>query len=241
MRAWGFILARGGSKRIPEKNIRPLAGKPLITWTIEAARRASSLDRIFVSTDCPNIARTAESEGVEVLLRPPELARDDSLAHPVFMHHLSEIAEREPLPPIIVDLRPTSPLRGPRRIAEAIEKLKREGEAVDSVRGVTLAAKHPYKMWRLSRGLLTPLFSEKEIGIKEPYDACTQFLPEVYQNNGAVYAIWLKTITEKNSLTGTRVAPLIMEPWESVNIDTEEDFLLAEILMRKYAARLSSD
>ncbi|MGB4076621.1 MAG: hypothetical protein WBK28_02875, partial [Minisyncoccia bacterium] len=152
-----------------------------------------------------------------------------------FEYHLAELARRGDMPDLIVDLRPTSPLRRAHRISEGITMLIAAGlHGADSVRAVTEAAKHPYKMWRMEGARLFPLFNPADIGIAEPYDACRQDLPRVHQNNGAMYALWPRTILEKKSLTGTSILGYKMDDWESVNIDTELDFLLAEELMKRH-------
>lgn len=235
MDIYAFILARGGSKGVPGKNIRPLAGKPLIGWTIEAALQTPEITKVFVSTDDEDIAKISKQFGAEVLERPTEMAQDDSLAHPVFEHHLQELKERGHVPDVVVDLRPTSPLRRSNRISEGIQALIDAGpDGADSVRAVMEAGKHPYKMWKKEGGKIRPFFSKELTGMDEPYDACRHMLPDVYQNNGAMYAIWPKTILEKGTLTGEKVLGYTMEDWESVNIDTEIDFMLAEMLMKKY-------
>lgn len=234
MEVFAFILARGGSKGLPGKNIKQLHGKPLIAWTIEAAQQAPEITRVFVSTDDDKIAAVAEQHGAEVLQRPIELATDDALAHPVFEYHLNELARAGMSPDVVVDLRPTSPLRQSHRISEGVKKLIDAGEGADSVRAVMVANKHPYKMWSMAEDeSIAPFLPKEFTGMDEPYDACRESLPVVYQNNGAMYAIWPKTILEKKTLTGDKVLSYVMEDWESVNIDNELDFLMAEILMKK--------
>lgn len=234
-KVFAFILARGGSKGVPRKNVRLLNGKPLIAWTIEAALRTPEIIRVFVSTEDDEIATVSRAFGAEVLHRPAELAEDSSLAHPVFMHHLLELANQGEVPDVVVDLRPTSPLRSAQRIREGIALLlQSDRERVDSVRAVMRATKHPYKMWRMNDSFLEPFLDESQTGMKEPFDACRESLPEVFQNNGAMYAIWPRTILEKGTMTGTKVVGYLMEEWESVNIDTEIDFQLAELLMQSH-------
>lgn len=220
---------------MPGKNTRLLLDKPLIVWTIEAAKRVSDISRVIVNTDDKEIADISGKCGVEIFMRPKELAEDLSDDFSVFFHHLKILKEKNDLPDMIVDLRATAPLRRAERIAEGIELLSKLGkEKVDSVRVVSVAAKHPYKMWRMDNGFLQPLFDEKYAGIKEPYNAPRQALPNIYQNNGCMNAFWPETVLEKKSVTGDKVAGYVMEDWESVNIDTELDFLAAEHLMRKH-------
>lgn len=233
MKIYAIIPARGGSKGIPGKNIKLLCGKPLIAWTIEAAKRVPDITRVIVNTDDADIARVARDHGAEVFDRPKELAEDLTLDLPVFEHHLRALEAAGDLPDMVVDLRATAPLRRAERIAEGIALLQKLGrEKADSVRAVSKASKHPYKMWRVHGNHLEPFLSEKHTGMKEPYNAARQLLPEVYQNNGCMNAFWPETILEKNSMTGERIAGYTMEEWESVNIDHPLDFILAEEMMK---------
>ncbi len=228
-----IIPARGGSKGVPGKNIKLLAGKPLIGWTIEAAKHAPSLTRVIVNTDDDAIAEVARAFGAEIFKRPPELGEDLSDDLSVFKHHMSVLRERGELPDIVVDLRATAPLRGTGRIEEGIALLIQKGTTVDSVRAVSKAAKHPFKMWNLEGDILTPFLSREFTHMKEPYNAPRQALPAVYQNNGAMNALWSRTVLEKDSMTGEKIAGYCMEDWESINIDTEIDFLIAEEFIKK--------
>ncbi len=220
---------------MPGKNTKLLAGKPLIAWTIEEAKKSSFISQVIVNTDDEKIAEVSKKYGAEVFLRPPNLAGDLTEDLPVFTHHLEELKAIKDLPDIIVDLRATAPLRGVNRIDEGIQLLLNAGkEKADSVRAVSKAAKHPYKMWRMENsGFLNPLFREKETGIKEPYNAPRQILPALYQNNGAMNAFWPETVLEKKSMTGEKILGFEMEEWESVNIDTNIDFLVAEYIIRE--------
>jgi CMP-N-acetylneuraminic acid synthetase len=235
MKIYAIIPARGGSKGVPGKNIKPLLGKPLIAWTIEAAKHVPYISKIVVNTEDDEIARVSTQFGAEIFSRPKELAEDltDDLA--VFSHHLKYLEEQGDLPDMVVDLRATAPLRRAERIIEGIELLKSLGrEKADSARAVSLVAKHPYKMWQMDNGFLRPLFDEKRTGTKEPFNAPRQILPEFFQNNGCMNAFWPETVLDKNSVTGEKIAGYVMEDWESINIDTELDFLLAEQLMKIY-------
>ncbi len=241
MKVYAIIPARGGSKGIIGKNVKLLAGNPLIGWTIEEAKKSKYISRIVVNTDDEKIAEVAKVFGAEIFMRSKNLAEDLTEDLPVFTHHLLELKKLGDLPDIVVDLRATAPLRSVDRIDEGIRLLIKAGkEKADSVRAVSSAAKHPYKMWKInSIGFLNPLFTETEDGLKEPFNAPRQILPKIYQNNGAMNAFWPETILEKKSMTGTKILGLAMEDWESINIDTELDFKLAEyIIERRLKARL---
>ena len=235
MKVIAIIPARGGSKGLPGKNIRPLCGKPLIAWTIEEAKKSKYISRVIVNTDDEKIAEAAKSSGAEIFRRPKELAEDSTLDLPVFEHHLAFLQERGELPEMVVDLRAPAPLRRVNRIDEGIELLTAAGRAkADSVRAVSKACKTPYKMWKLEGEFLKPLLSENPISYKDPHDAPRQVLPPVYQNNGSMNAFWSSIILEKHSMSGEKILGYLMEDWESINIDNEFDFLLAENLMKRH-------
>ncbi|MEK7169835.1 MAG: acylneuraminate cytidylyltransferase family protein [Patescibacteria group bacterium] len=229
-----IIPARGGSKGLPGKNIRPLNGKPLIVWTIEAAKAVPEISRVIVNTDDPDIAAVSKNADAELFFRPKELAEDLTLDLPVFAHHLTELKKSGELPDMVVDLRATAPLRGASRIKQGIELLRKLGkEKADSVRAVSKAAKHPYKMWKQEGEYIVPFLPESMTGMKEPYNVPRQSLPSVFQNNGCMNAFWPETVLQKHSMTGSRIAGYVMEEWESVNIDTELDFVVAAELMKR--------
>ena len=224
------VQARGGSKSIPRKNIRPLAGHPLVAYSIAAGLAAPSVTRLIVSTDDLEIAAISRDYGAEVpFLRPPELARDDSPDLPLFQHALRWLEETENYrPDIVIQLRPTSPLRPVGLIDEAVEKLRACPEA-DCVRGVTQPNQNPYKMWRDSGdGFLRPLLSGE---FDEPYNMPRQLLPKVYWQTGHIDAIRHETIAKRNSLTGERVLPLPIDRVYCVDIDTKLDWAYAEWLI----------
>lgn len=236
-----IIPARGGSKGVPRKNIYPLAGKPLIAWTIETALACSWLDRIIVSTDDLEIAAIAQGCGAEVpFLRPPELARDDTLDLPVYEHALIWLANHQNWQPdIVVWLRPTSPLRQPSDIIGAIELLVET--RADWARSVT-PAKHPPQWAKqlASENRLVALFDEIDA---EKYNVRRQALPQAYIPNGAVDVAWPKTILEKKLLYRGDVRAYVMPPERSVDLDAELDFMFAELLLQKagYYDHIPSD
>jgi len=235
MKIYAIIPARGGSKGVPGKNVKVFGDKPLIAHTILEAKNTGLIERVIVNTDDPEITRVAREYGAEVFDRPPELAQDLTEDLPVFIHHLGVLQKNGELPDMIVDLRATAPLRRASRITEGIELLTKLGKGkVDSVRAVSKASKHPYKMWRLEGQYIEPFLSESVTRMKEPYNAPRQILPAVYQNNGCMNAFWPETVLEKRSMTGERIAGYVMEEWESVNIDTPIDFLVAEALLKQY-------
>lgn len=230
MEVLAVVQARKGSKLIPRKNIRPLAGHPLVAYSIAAGLAAHSVTRLIVSTDDPEIAAVSRDYGAEApFLRPPELARDDSPDLPLFRHALCWLEDNEGYcPDIVVQLRPTSPLRPVGLIDEAVEELCACPEA-DCVRGVTTPNQNPYKMWRDGEDeFLQPLLSCK---FDEPYNMPRQHLPKVYWQTGHIDAIRYETIVVKKSLTGERVLPLPIDRIYCVDIDTKLEWAYAEWLL----------
>ncbi|MBI4762475.1 MAG: acylneuraminate cytidylyltransferase [Chloroflexi bacterium] len=227
-----LIPARGGSKGIPRKNIKPFAGFPLIAWSIAAGLQAKSVSRVIVSTDDEEIAAVARQYGAEVpFLRPAELAQDRTPDFPVFEHALKRLAETEGYKPeVVVQLRPTSPIR-PMEMVDSAVKILLENADADSVRGVVPAAQNPFKMWRFHGAdkPMTPLLAVE--GIAEPYNTPRQILPPAYWQTGHIDAIRTTTITHKHSLTGSIVYPLVIDPRYTVDIDTPADWAKYEALV----------
>ena len=233
MLIYSLIPARGGSKGVPHKNVRLLRGKPLIVHSIEISLKCPSIQRTFISTDSQQIAEVARNAGGEVpFLRPSELAQDDTRDLPVFQHFLGWLAQNDvPLPDAIFQFRPTSPARSVSKIEEAVELLKRHPRA-DSVRGVIEPAQNPYKMWSIGAdGFMRPLLSIS--GVSEPFNEPRQSLPKVYWQVGYLDLIRTRTISEQNSLTGACVLPLKIDSKDSIDIDDEFSFQLAEFLMER--------
>ena len=227
-----LIPARGGSKGIPRKNIRLFAGYPLIAWSIAAAKQSDLVTRVIVSTDDEEIAAVAHEWGAETpFLRPSELAQDKTTDLPVFEHALKWLEDVEGYrPDVIVQLRPTSPIR-PRTMVDDVIRILLEHADADCVRGVVPAAQNPFKMWRFN-GEGKPLNPLIEVdGIPEPYNAPRQILPPVYWQTGHIDAIRDATIAQKKSLTGDVIYPLLIDPKYTVDIDTLSDWAKYEALV----------
>ena len=234
MEILGIIPARGGSKGVPGKNIRPLAGKPLIAWTIKEAKKSKHLTRTIVSTDDDQIAATARAFGGEVpFLRPKEISRDLSTDVEFLQHALSFLKEKEQyMPDIVLRLPPTSPLRTAEDIDAGIEKLLEDAEA-DAARPVVEAPKHPFKAWKISSVYLKPFFSKDCSGFDEPHNLPRQLFPKAYIHTGAMDVMRRRTIEELKSTSGNRLAYFFMDPEHSINIDSQLDFEFAEYLMHR--------
>ncbi len=225
-----IIPARGGSKSIPRKNIKLMAGVPLIAYSIAAAKAARQIARVIVTTDDDEIAAVARRWGAEVpFMRPAELAQDETPDLPVFTHALNWLAQNEDYrPDTIVHLRPTTPFRRLSHVEHALDILTQSPE-VDSVRSVSVPSQNPYKMWVVgTEGQLRPLI---EGPVPEAYNLPRQRLPIVYLHNGYVDVIRRQTLLEQNSMTGAHIAPLILNPEDLIDIDSPTDWRLAEYLL----------
>ncbi len=228
-----LIPARGGSKGIPRKNIRDFAGAPLIAWSIAAALRAEAVTRVIVSTDDEEIAAVARAWGAETpFLRPVDLAQDDTTDYPVFRQALDWLAAHEDYhPDVVVQLRPTSPVRPLHCVDEAVSLLLAHPSA-DCVRGVVPSGQNPFKMWKVDQksGRMQPLLQVE--GVAEPYNAPRQSLPRTYWQTGHIDAIRASTILEKGSLTGGEILPLMIDPRYTADIDTPADWERCERLLQ---------
>jgi len=219
-----IIPARGGSEGVYRKNIKLLAGKPLISYTITEALKSRLLDKAVVSTEDREIAEIAAGYGAEVIERPAELARDDIPTLPVLqhaIHHLEEAGDYAV--GLVVLLQPTSPLRTVADIDGCIQKLRATGS--DSVVSVCEVDYSPYWMFTLDGDRLKRLMEGGE-KITRRQDA-----PRVYKPNGAVYVTRRDVIMEQNKVMGDDTRAFMMPAERSLDIDTEIDFRLAEILM----------
>lgn len=229
MKILGTICARGGSKGIPKKNIRPLCGRPLIAHTIESALKCKALERVVVSTDDPEIREVALRYGAEApFLRPAELATDKADKWWVWRHVVSTLRDREGyICDIIADLDPTAPLREVSDI-EACLHLLVEGCA-DVVFTVTEAHKNPYFNMVEYQG--------NEVRLCKPLErtiACRQDAPPVYSMNSSIYVMWCSFLMEKGGIFASGRAKMhVMPPERSVDIDREIDFEFVEFLMRR--------
>jgi CMP-N,N'-diacetyllegionaminic acid synthase len=218
MRVLAIIPARGGSKGVPRKNVRPLGGKPLICHSIDAAKSARSITHFLVSTDDPEIARVSRSGGAEVLDRPANLAQDNTPMPDVIHHVLHE----RPGFDIILLLQPTCPQRTATDIDDSLRAFS--DPTVQSVMSVyQVEDHHPGRMYRSEAGRLTPLFPQW-------IAARRQDLPPIYHRNGAIYACRVAHFMKTGFLWDDRPFPYIMPRNRSLNIDDPFDFEIAEFI-----------
>lgn len=217
------ITARGGSKGLPDKNLRPLAGRPLIAWTIAAAHGAASLDRVILSSDDPRIIAAAEAEGCEApFARPAELAGDETSSIDVVLDAVDRIPGYE----VVVLLQPTSPLRTASDIDAAVDLLTRSG--APACVSVTDSPVHPWLVHGCDgAGRLSALASSPPGASLRRQD-----LPPAWVLNGAVYVAridWLRA--NRTFVKAGETAAYVMPPDRSVDIDTLADFIEAERLL----------
>jgi CMP-N,N'-diacetyllegionaminic acid synthase len=225
----GLVPARGGSKGVPGKNVRPLVGHTLLEYTARAARESGVLDRVILSTDAPEIADAGRCAGLEVpFMRPALLAADDTPMVPVIEHALAETAKHGWMPDIIVLLQPTSPLRRPDHIRDAVNLL-RETNA-DSVVTVVEIPRHlsPDYVMRIDGGRLKPFLPDG------PRITRRQDARPAYSRDGTVYAFRRSTLARCGGIYGDDCRPLLIDARESLSIDTQDDWDEAE---RVLAAR----
>jgi len=226
MRILALITARGGSKRLPGKNIRQLGGKPLIVWSIDVVRDIPEICEILVSTDDEEIAKVCKRAGASVpWLRLAELSSDTANSIDVALHALDWYeAEMGKVDGVLL-LQPTSPFRTQATIKKGIALFGRHGNK--SVLGVSPTKSHPMWSMKLEGGYLKPFME------KLSFDIRSQDLPPVYVINGSFYLIAPKELRSSRSFISTQTIPLIIESWQdALDIDTDCDFKLAEVIVK---------
>lgn len=230
MNVLAIVPARGGSKGLPGKNIRPLLGKPLLAYAAEAARACGVVDRVVLSTDSEEIAAVGRQVGLEVpFLRPAALAQDDTPMLPVVEHVVSTLTQGGWEPEIVVILQPTSPLRTAAHVRDAVRLLGQSG--ADSVVTVNELPRHlsPDYVMRVEDDRLVPFLPEGA-RVTRRQDARPAYVRE-----GTVYCLWRKTLADHHSIYGANCRPLVIPAGESLTIDTADDWQEAE---RRLAARV---
>ncbi|HEV7406408.1 MAG TPA: acylneuraminate cytidylyltransferase family protein [Chthoniobacteraceae bacterium] len=216
-----LIPARSGSKGLPGKNIRAFHGRPLLHWTIAAARASGVAERVIVSTDDAAMAEIAQAGGAEIpFLRPPELARDETPMLDVALDALAKLEADGFVADALLLLQPTSPLRGAKDL-QAAAALLGDSDAVVSVAPVK---QHPHWLQRID-----------ETGRLQPYEPASeaarrQDLPAVYALNGAIYFVRTEALRRERTFRPAGTKAYVMPPERSVDIDTEIDWQLAELL-----------
>jgi len=234
--AIAFVPARSGSERVPQKNVRQLAGHPLLAYAIETALQSGVFERVVVSTDSEEIAGVARWYGADVpFLRPPEFATSTSPDIEWLRYTLETMPERYDLFALI---RATNPFRGPEVVRRGLDQLLATPEA-DSLRAVELVKQHPGKTWVLEEGgrLMRPLLDQSHLEVTW-HAGQYQALPPVYVQNSALEVAWTRVVTETGTREGRVVAPFLTEGHEGFNVDDEEDWERAERLVASGRAEL---
>jgi CMP-N,N'-diacetyllegionaminic acid synthase len=225
--AVALIPARGGSQRVPGKNVRQLAGHPLIAYSIVAADESGVFDAVVVSTDSEEIAAAAERYGAEVPgLRPAEMASSTSPDIEWLRYSIDGLVGEGREFELFSILRPTSPFRGAETIRRARDRLLELRDRADSIRAVRRCKEHPAKMWMLDGDLMRPVL---EIPGEVPSHS-RQYadLPEVFVQDSSLEFAWTRAVTEQGSISGARVAPFFTEGVEGFSIDYPDDWRQAE-------------
>lgn len=218
------IPARGGSKSIPRKNIVNLGGRPLLAWSIDAARKVSSIQRVIVSTDDEQIAAVARAHGAEVSIRPAALATDDALVIDALRDLISRLEEAGAPARVMVLLEPTCPLRSPEDIQNCLDLL--QDDKIDAVATFKPAELNPMRAWRIEDHHAQPFIEGANPWLPR------QRLPEAYQLNGAVYAFRADRLgPEHSSILFGRTAAVVMPAERSVDIDHMIDLQIAEAVL----------
>jgi CMP-N,N'-diacetyllegionaminic acid synthase len=234
--AVAFVPARSGSERVPGKNVRRLAGHPLVAYAIETARQSGVFARVVVSTDSEEIAEIARWYGADVpFLRPAQYATTTSPDIEWLSFTLERLDERYDLFAIV---RATNPFRGPETVRRGLEQLLATPQA-DSLRAVERVKQHPGKMWLLAEDgrTMSPLLDQAHL--ENAWHAGQyQALPPVYSQNSALEIAWARVVAETGTREGRVVAPFFTEGWEGFNVDDEEDWERAERLLASGAATL---
>lgn len=227
--AFGVIPARGGSKGLPGKNLKRLGALSLIGHAVASAREARTLSRFIVSTDSPEIAEEARRDGAEApFLRPAELASDQAGMVPVLQHAVRWLESTGVRPDLVVTLQPTSPFRTGVEIDDTIARVVTTG--ADSAQTLVEASYHPFFMKTLEGDRTIALFPNGKEYVRR------QDAPVVYQPSGAVYVTRYHLLMDEGQVLGHDNRGIVMPFEASVNIDTEWDFLLAELLLRQHRA-----
>jgi N-acylneuraminate cytidylyltransferase len=230
MKTVAFVFARGGSKGLPGKNIRPLAGKPLLCYSIELAKADASIDAVFVSTDCAQIRQVALDAGALVIDRPPELASDTAPEWLAWRHAISYVRQQYGDFSEFVSLPATSPLRAPCDLSAALQQYRATG--ADVCLAVTPANRNPYfNMVRQSENGLVELFASLPQGVSRRQDA-----PAVYDLTTVVYVAKPDFVMEQAGIFSGRVCSIEVPKQRAVDIDDEFDFLLAQTILQSRSA-----
>jgi CMP-N-acetylneuraminic acid synthetase len=220
------VPARGGSKGVPDKNLRPLAGRTLLDYVAAAARESGAVDRIVLTTDSEPIAAAGRAAGLDVpFMRPSALAQDDTPMLPVIVHVLDALKQDGWVPEYVALLQPTSPLRRGRHVHDVLARLRESG--ADSVVTVVEVPRHlsPDYVMKIDDGVLRPFLPEGARVTRR------QDVRPAYSRDGTVYAFRRDTIERCGNIYGERCLPLLIDARESLSIDSPDDWAAAERIL----------
>ena len=235
--AVALIPARQGSKRVPGKNIRPLAGHPAIAYTLAAALESGAFESVIVSTDSEDIAAIARHYGAEVpFLRPTAFAGDTSPDIEWVEYTLGELQRQGRCWDCFSLLRPTSPFRSADTIRRALQQFLAQDD-VHSLRAIEKCAQHPGKMWVVRGERMFPLLSA-ESGDRPWHSMPYQALPLVYVQNASLEIAWTSVVFERHSIAGDVLVPFITDGYEGFDINDPNDWIIAERLIADGAVQL---
>ncbi|MBN1850755.1 MAG: acylneuraminate cytidylyltransferase family protein [Deltaproteobacteria bacterium] len=237
MKAIALIPARSGSLRVPDKNVRPLSGHPLMAYTISAAIKSRLFEAVMVSTDSEYYAEVARYYGAEVpFLRPSAMASECSPDIEWIEYTLKQLEDEGHQYDCFSILRPTSPFRQVNTIKRAWKAFTSD-KTIDSLRAVEKCKQHPGKMWVIRGNRMMPLLPLNESNQpwhSRPY----QSLPEVYVQNASLEMAWTRVVLETHTISGNHVMPFFTEDYEGFDINDPYDWQLAEQLVKTGKARL---
>lgn len=221
-RILAIIPARGGSKKLPGKNIKLMAGRPLIAYTIEAALKSGYIDRIIVSTDDEKISEVSKKYGAEVIKRPEHIATDNAKMTDVIFHALEILEKERYFPEVVILLQPTSPLRTTGDIEKATEFFLKNKDNCELVMSVCRIKSSAYWALKMEGNYLKPLFDYNYLADEN------QELSPIYIPNGAIYVSTPEIIRKHKTIHSSKILPYFMPGYKSIDIDDESDFKSAE-------------
>jgi CMP-N,N'-diacetyllegionaminic acid synthase len=238
-----LIPARGGSKGIPDKNIKLLNNKPLIAYSIETSLNSAFINETIVTTDSKQIAEVAIRYGANVpFIRPSNISQDKSLDIEFVKHYLEWVRiNKQRVPDIIVQLRPTYPIRNCEFLDEAIHTFVNRYEKYDSLRSVIEFEKSAFKMYHIDehyddstsdQKLIPVIPSSEYMSLRDPHNMCRQDLPKTYLHNGCIDIFKTSIVIGKNTISGNNIYPLLMNKGECYDIDSMEDWNKTEEILK---------
>jgi CMP-N,N'-diacetyllegionaminic acid synthase len=231
-----LIPARSGSERVPHKNVRPLGGHPLLAYSVKAALSAGVFQRAYVVTDSDEYAKVAKHYGARVLMRPRSTATSTSPDIIWVRWSIGKIEREGFAVDLFAIVRPTSPFRTGEDLACATRVLIANGHA-DSIRGVKKVSEHPLKCWSVGTQLMTPLLSLRIDGTPA-HSSQAASLPPVHIQDGSIDVSWARVVRDDGQISGERILPWLSSDVSSIDVNTERDWLLAELMLERGLAQL---